>query len=183
MYFTGRKMADCSSIKRWKEAERDGKCCNKEYTLCLSVRATMLCVTLSVSISTWVFSACRAPLSIQSPFSLPLSLSLFSHSLSPWGWDTTQTAQYCQIKSRCPLSHFNTAPVWDPPYPLSTQLCFSESRGAGEYLLYHRGYEKTCVDLRGDVRRDETGLSSACQQKINHPLDNYAYPRGMPEKT
>lgn len=179
----GRRMVDCSSIKRHEGAERDSKYCNNQYTLllCLSVRATMLCVTLSVSVSTWAFWACRAPLSIQSPSFL--SLSLFSHSPSPWGWDTTQIAQYCQIKSRCPLSHFNTAPVWDPPYPLSTQLCFSESRGAGEYLLYHRGYEKTCVDLRGDVRGDETGLSSACQQKINHPLDNYGYPGGMPKKT
>lgn len=43
-------------------------------SLSLSVRATPLCVTLSVSVSTWAFFACRAPLSIRSPSFLPLSL-------------------------------------------------------------------------------------------------------------
>lgn len=28
-----------------------------------------------------------------------------------------------------------------------------------------------------EVRGDETGLSSGCQHKINHPLDNLLYPR------
>lgn len=30
----------------------------------------------------------------------------------------------------------------------------------------------------GDMRGDEMKLSSACQHKINHPLDNKKYPGG-----
>ena len=103
-------------------SEREGKYSNNPFTLALPLCQghPALCdlVCLGLYVSLFFFFACRAPLSIRSPSLLSLSL-FFSPpcSLSPRGWHTTQIAQYCQIKSRCPLSHFNTAPVGDPPIP------------------------------------------------------------------
>lgn len=139
-------------------------------SLSLSVRATLLCVTLSVSISTWAFFACSAPLSIQSPSFL--SPSLFPTPPLPEAKIPHRSHSNVRLSHGAPFLILTSHQPETPHTQPNRQLCFSESRRVGEYLLYHWDYEKTCVDLRGDVRGDETGLSSACQHKINHPLDN-----------
>lgn len=110
-------------------------------SISLSVRATLLCVTSSVSASVWANFPCRAPLSNWIPFLF--STSLFSPRLSPWGRDTTHFAQYCQIKSRCPLLSFSHSTSLRPPIITKhTVLLDGEHTEVGANLLYYGGYEK-----------------------------------------
>lgn len=66
----------------------------------------------------------------------------------------------------------------ETPHTHQTHSYVSRRAEVWETTYCTTGAMKRRVDLRGDVRRDETELSSACQHKINHPLDNQKYPGG-----
>ncbi len=174
------KNTDYSSIKRYEGAEREGKYCNNKYTLTLPLcqghpaLCDLVCLRLYVS-----FFCMQGPFIHPIPlFSLSLSLSLFPTPPLPEAEIPHRSHSNVRLSHGAPFLILTQHQSETPPHPPNTQLCFSESRRVGEYLLYDWGYEKTYVDLGGDVRGDETGLSSACQHKINHHLDNLRYPRG-----
>lgn len=138
-----------------KELRGEGKYCNNKSTLTLPLcqghpaLCDLVCLSLYVSffLHAGPLYPSDPPLFSHSFFPLLLSLRLRYHTDRTVNVRLSHGAPFL-ILTRHQSETPTTAAAAIHTQP-NTQLCFSGSRRVGEHLLYHWGYEKTCVDLRG----------------------------------